>query len=67
MGGTIHALAQASAGATISLAPLGALLGEPSFGPLTRALVAAFEGAFFGVGLAGGSRQPAPPARDARR
>lgn len=58
VGGTIHALAQASAGATISLAPLGALLGEPSFGPLTRALVAAFEGAFFGMGLACGLTSP---------
>lgn len=54
VGGTINLIAQASAGSQIALAPLGAWIGEPTFGPITRALVAAAEGALFGFGLAWG-------------
>jgi DNA-binding winged helix-turn-helix (wHTH) protein len=54
VGGTINLIAQASAGSQIALAPLGAWIGEPAFGPVTRALVAAAEGALFGFGLAWG-------------
>lgn len=59
VGGTINLIAQASAGSQIALAPLGAWIGEPAFGPLTRSLVAAAEGALFGFGLAWGlTRRP---------
>lgn len=64
VGGTIHAVAQASQGSQMALTPLGALLGEPAFGPVTQALVAAFEGALFGLGLAWGLSSPAARDRD---
>ena len=54
VGGVIHAVAQASVGSHVELTPLGSWLGEPSFGPLTQRLVAAFEGGLFGFGLAWG-------------
>jgi DNA-binding winged helix-turn-helix (wHTH) protein len=54
VGGTIHAIAQASAGGSAVLTPLGRLIGEPGFGPITAALIAAGEGAAFGFGLAFG-------------
>jgi DNA-binding winged helix-turn-helix (wHTH) protein len=54
VGGTINAVAQASAGSQVALAPLGAWIGEPAFGPLVRTIVAAAEGALFGFGLAWG-------------
>jgi len=50
--GTIHLIAQASAGSQTTLTPLGRFLGETDFGPLTAALVATGEGALFGFGLA---------------
>ncbi len=52
VGGTIHALANASRASQSSLTPLGRLIGEPDFGPLTAALIATGEGALFGAGLA---------------
>ncbi len=52
VGGTIHLIAQASAGSQATLTPLGRLLGETDFGPLTAALVATGESALFGFGLA---------------
>jgi len=52
VGGTIHLIAQASAGSQTTLTPLGRFLGETDFGPLTAALVATGEGALFGFGLA---------------
>jgi DNA-binding winged helix-turn-helix (wHTH) protein len=59
VGGTIHAVAQASAGSQVALSPLGAWIGEPAFGPLTQTLVAAWEGGLFGFGLAWGlTRRP---------
>ena len=54
VGGTIHAIAQASSGSEAALTPLSRLLGEPDFGPVTRALVATGEGAMFGLGVAMG-------------
>jgi DNA-binding winged helix-turn-helix (wHTH) protein len=59
VGGTIHLIAQASAGSQATLTPLGRLIGEPDFGPLTAALIATGEGALFGFGLALGlTRRP---------
>jgi DNA-binding winged helix-turn-helix (wHTH) protein len=52
VGGTIHLIAQASAGAQITLTPLGRLIGEPDFGPLSATVIAFGEGALFGAGLA---------------
>jgi DNA-binding winged helix-turn-helix (wHTH) protein len=54
VGGTIHLIAQASAGSQATLTPLGRLIGEPDFGPLTSALIATGEGGLFGLGLAFG-------------
>jgi DNA-binding winged helix-turn-helix (wHTH) protein len=54
VGGIVHEVAQAFQGSQVSLAPLGAWLGEPVFGPVTRLLVAALEGGLFGAGLAFG-------------
>ena len=50
----MHAVAQASAGARPLLTPLGRLIGEPGFGPISAALISLGEGAAFGVGLAFG-------------
>lgn len=59
VGGTIHAIALASAGSHALLTPLGRLLGEPDFGPVTRTVIAAGETGLFGVGLALGlTRSP---------
>ena len=67
VGGAIHAVAQASRGSQMALTPLGALLGEPAFGPLTQALVAAFEGGLFGLGLAWGLTRPLDPSGEPAR
>ena len=59
VGGTVHAIAQASQGSQAVLTPLGRLLGEPDFGPVTRAVIGTGEGALFGFGLALGlTRRP---------
>ena len=52
VGGTIHLIAQRSAGSQATLTPLGRLIGEPDFGPVTAAVIATSEGALFGFGLA---------------
>src|SRR5262245_142951 len=52
VGGTIHAVAHASHGAQVELTPFSRLIGEPDFGPLSRALIGTGEGALFGLGLA---------------
>ena len=52
VGGSIHAVAQASQGSQIALTPLGRIIGEPDFGRTTRALIGMGEGLFFGAGLA---------------
>jgi DNA-binding winged helix-turn-helix (wHTH) protein len=51
VGGTIHAIAQASRGSQAALTPLARLVGEPDFGPLTAAVIGTGEGALFGIGL----------------
>jgi len=51
VGGTVHAIASASANGQAVLSPLGRLVGEPGFGPLIAALISAAEGACFGAGL----------------
>jgi hypothetical protein len=59
VGGTIHTIAQAATGAQAILTPLGRLIGEPDFGPVTRALIGTGEGALFGFGIAMGlTRRP---------
>ncbi len=59
VGGTIHVVAQAFAGAQVALTSLGRLIGEPGFGPVTAALLGLGEGALFGAGLALGlTRRP---------
>ncbi len=59
VGGTIHYIAESSAGSQATLTALGRFIGEPDFGPLTAALVATGEGALFGLGLALGlARRP---------
>lgn len=55
VGGTIHAIAIAADGSRAILAPLGRLIGEPDFGPVTRAIVAFGEAATFGFGVAFGT------------
>jgi len=52
VGGTIHAIASAAHGSRATLAPLGRLIGEPDFGPISGAILAFGEGGVFGVGLA---------------
>jgi DNA-binding winged helix-turn-helix (wHTH) protein len=52
VGGTVHAIARASHGSQVSLAPIGQLIGEPDFGPVSQAVLGAGEGAVFGLGLA---------------
>jgi DNA-binding winged helix-turn-helix (wHTH) protein len=54
VGGTLHLLAQVSSGSQVLLTPLGRLLGEPEFGPLTRALISVGEGGAFAFGVAAG-------------
>jgi DNA-binding winged helix-turn-helix (wHTH) protein len=53
-GGTIHVIADAADGSRATLAPLGRLIGEPDFGPLSSAILAFGEAAVFGIGLAYG-------------
>lgn len=54
VGGTIHAIAHAAHGSQATLTPLGRLVGEPDFGPVSQALIGAGEGTLFGFGLAFG-------------
>jgi hypothetical protein len=59
VGGTIHAIAQASRGSQATLTPISRLIGEPDFGPVTAAVIGTGEGALFGLGLALGlTRRP---------
>jgi DNA-binding winged helix-turn-helix (wHTH) protein len=61
VGGTIHLIADAADGSRATLAPLGRLIGEPDFGPVSRVILAFGEGALFGLGLAYGlMRRPSP-------
>jgi hypothetical protein len=65
VGGTIHAIAAAAHGSRATMAPLGRLIGEPDFGPVSRAILAFGEGALFGLGLAYGLMRRPPGAQDA--
>jgi DNA-binding winged helix-turn-helix (wHTH) protein len=59
VGGTIHLIAQSTRSAQAVLTPLGRLIGEPDFGPITRGLIGTGEGALFGFGLVFGlTRRP---------
>lgn len=61
VGGTIHQIASGSAGSHAALTPLGRLIGEPTFGPVSGAILGTTEGLLFGLGLALGlSRQHSP-------
>jgi hypothetical protein len=51
VGGLLHDIARTSRDAQFVLAPLGHLIGEPDFGPMTRAILSAFEGGTFGCAL----------------
>jgi DNA-binding winged helix-turn-helix (wHTH) protein len=51
VGGLVHEIARMSRDAQLGLAPLGRLIGEPDFGPMTRAVLSAFEGGTFGFAL----------------
>jgi hypothetical protein len=64
VGGTIHAIADASAGSRATLAPLGRLIGEPDFGPVSRAISAFGEAAMFGLGLAYGLMRRPPGGQE---
>jgi hypothetical protein len=60
--GNIHAIANAARGSHATLAPLGQLIGEAGFGPLSGAILNLFEGAGFGIGLGYGLfRRPRAP------
>jgi DNA-binding winged helix-turn-helix (wHTH) protein len=65
VGGTIHAIADAADGSRATLAPLGRLIGEPDFGPVSRAILAFGEGAVFGLGLAYGLMRRPPGVPEA--
>jgi DNA-binding winged helix-turn-helix (wHTH) protein len=59
VGGTIHAIAEASAGSQAMLTPLGRLIGDPDFGPVTQTVIGTGEAGLFGFGLALGlTRRP---------
>jgi DNA-binding winged helix-turn-helix (wHTH) protein len=54
VGGTLHDIAGHGIRAQPLLTPLAMLIGEPGFGPVTRALLGTGEGAIFGLGLSFG-------------
>jgi hypothetical protein len=59
VGGTIHAIATATSGSHAALTPLGRLIGEPDFGPVSRAIIGTGEAIVFGFGLGLGlTRRP---------
>jgi hypothetical protein len=51
VGGTIHAIATAAHSSAAVLTPLGRLIGEPDFGPVSQRILGFGEGALFGLGL----------------
>ena len=51
VGGTIHAIATGLDGSQVALTPLGRLIGEPDFGPISRAIIGTGEAVLFGLGL----------------
>jgi hypothetical protein len=63
VGGTVHAIARAAHGSQVTLAPLGRLIGEQDFGPVTQGIIGFGEAALFGLGLALGLMRRATPPR----
>jgi Transcriptional regulatory protein, C terminal len=58
-GASLNAMARAFRGSQVALTPLSQLVGEREMGPLTRTLLAAYEGLLFGAGLVLGlTRRP---------
>lgn len=58
-GVSLDYVAHSFPGSEVGLAPLARILGEPQAGPLTRAVLALWEGLMFGLGLALGlTRRP---------
>jgi DNA-binding winged helix-turn-helix (wHTH) protein len=51
VGGTVHVIASGSDGSHAALTPLGRLIGEPDFGPVSSAIISTAEGVLFGLGL----------------
>jgi hypothetical protein len=47
----LHLIAREARGSQINLTPIGRLVGEPGFGPVSQALIAACEGGIFGFGV----------------
>ena len=59
-GTSLNFVARSFQGSQVGLAPLARLLGEPEMGPISRAVIGAYEGGLFGFGLALGlTRRPA--------
>lgn len=59
VGGSLNTLARSFQGSQVQLAPVARLPGEADLGPVTRNALGAYEGAFFGFGLAlGFARRP---------
>jgi hypothetical protein len=54
VGGLVNEIAKTSPSANLVLAPLGQLIGEPDFGPLTAIALSAFEAGAFGAAVAFG-------------
>jgi hypothetical protein len=48
---SLNLMARSFRGSQVGLAPLARLLGEPELGPLTRNVLAAYEGFVFGCGV----------------
>jgi DNA-binding winged helix-turn-helix (wHTH) protein len=63
VGGTLHAIARSAEGSQVTLAPLGRLIGEPDFGPVTQGIIGFGEASLFGLGLALGLMRRATPPR----
>jgi DNA-binding winged helix-turn-helix (wHTH) protein len=58
-GTSLNFVARSFQGSQVGLAPVARMLGEPEMGPLSRAVIGAYEGALFGFGLALGlTRRP---------
>jgi DNA-binding winged helix-turn-helix (wHTH) protein len=53
LGGSLDLLARQFPDSQVRLAPIGRLLGEHGFGPLSQTVTGAFEGAVFGAGVVG--------------
>ena len=50
-GASLNAMARAFQGSQVGLSPVARLVGEREMGPVTRTVLAAYEGLLFGIGL----------------